>query len=157
AFFHYAAQVQVNLLAQRYDTAIAFIERADRLFWCARAYQESAEYRFYAALAHAAAHDGAPPECREKHISGLYRQHPKLSAWSARVPENFAARQALLAAEIARIEGRELEAEQCYEEAIRLAREAGFVQVEAIASERAARFYAARGIRTVVLSYLTNA
>ena len=63
----------------------------------------------------------------------------------------------LLAAEIARIEGRELEAEQLFEESIRLARETGFVQVEAIASEYAARFYAARGIRTVVLSYLTNA
>src|SRR5262249_26745381 len=44
-----------------------------------------------------------------------------------------------------------------YEEAIRLAREAEFVQIEAIAAECAARFYEARGIRTVVLSYLANA
>ena len=63
----------------------------------------------------------------------------------------------LLAAEIARIEGRELEAEQLFEEAIRQARETGFVQIEAIAAECAARFYQARGIRTAVLGYLTTA
>jgi GAF domain-containing protein len=49
-----------------------------------------------------------------------------------------------------------LEAERLFEEAIRLARGTGFVQIEAIASERAAHFYETRGIRTIVLAYLTN-
>jgi signal transduction histidine kinase len=63
----------------------------------------------------------------------------------------------LLSAEIARIEGLGLEAENLYEESIRLAHDAEFVQIEAIASEHAARFYEARGIQTVVLAYLTRA
>lgn len=63
----------------------------------------------------------------------------------------------MLAAEIARIEGRELEAERLYEEAIHSAREDGFAQIEAIAAERAARFHESRGIRTVALYYLANA
>jgi PAS domain S-box-containing protein len=157
AFFHYTAQIQVNVLAGRYDTAVAIAERADKLYWSARAYQEVVEFRFYTGLAQAAAYDASPPERRERLISGLRRQHRKLSTWCARVPENFADRLTLLAAEIARIEGRELEAEQLYEESIRLARESGFVQIEAIAGECAARFYEARGIKTVVLSYLTIA
>ncbi|HVJ52341.1 MAG TPA: AAA family ATPase [Aliidongia sp.] len=157
AFFHCAAQIQINVLAGRQEVALAFAERAEELSWCARAYLEFVEFRFYAALAHAAAHDASPPEHRELHRSILHRGHRKLTTWSARIPANFADRLTLLAAEMARIEGRELEAERLYEEAIRLAREAGFVQIEAIAAECAARFYEARGIRTVVISYLANA
>jgi PAS domain S-box-containing protein len=157
AFLHYTALVQINVLAGRYDNALAFAERAGKFYSGARAYGEVAEYRFYTGLAQAAAYDGASPERREMLVNGLRQQYRKLSIWSARVPENFADRQMLLAAEIARIEGRGLEAEQLYEQSIRLAREAGFVQIEAIAAECAARFYEARGIRTVVLSYLAIA
>ena len=157
AFFSYAAQIQINVLAGHYADALAMAERAEKIAWCARAHQEIVDFRFYTGLAHASAYDTSQPEGREMHVSGLREQHRKLTGWRARIPENFAARQTLLSAEIARIEGRALEAEQLYEEAIGLAREAGFVQIEAIAAERAARFYEARGIRTVVLSYLANA
>jgi len=64
---------------------------------------------------------------------------------------------ALVVAEIARIEGRELEAERSYEEAIRLAREARFVQNEALAGECAARFHAQRGFESIANAYLENA
>jgi signal transduction histidine kinase len=155
--FNYVARIQVNVLAGRHDAALALAEPGDTLFRNIRAYLESVEYRFYTALAHAAAYDASPPERREMLVSGLRHHHHELTIRCARNPANFADRLALLAAEIARIEGRELEAEQLYEESIRLAREAGFVQIEAIAAECAARFYEARGIRTVFLSYLANA
>src|SRR5260221_10085434 len=44
-----------------------------------------------------------------------------------------------------------------YEQAIRLARENGFVQNEALAHEVAARFYLARGFETIAHTYLRNA
>jgi predicted ATPase/signal transduction histidine kinase len=153
--FHHVARIQVHVLAGRPDAAIALAD--DTLFRSVRAYVESVEYRFYAALAHAAAYDASPPERRETHVGSLRHHHHELTIRCARNPANFAGRLALLAAEIARIEGRELEAQRLYEESIRLAREAGFVQIEAIAGECAARFYETRGIRTVVLSYLANA
>jgi hypothetical protein len=62
-------------------------------------------------------------------------------------PENFENRAALVGAEIARIEGREIESEHLYEQAIRSAHVNGFVHNEALANEVAARFYAARGVR----------
>ena len=55
------------------------------------------------------------------------------------------------------LKGRESEAMRLYEEAIRSAREGGFVQNEAIASELAARFYEARGAATAVQGHLRNA
>jgi predicted ATPase/signal transduction histidine kinase len=155
--FHYVARIQVNVLAGRYDTALALAEPGDTLFRNIRAYPELVEYRFYTALAHAAAYHTSLPERREMHLSSLRHHHRELTIRCAHSPANFAGRLALLAAEMARIEGRELEAERLYEDSIRLAREAGFVQIEAIAGECAARFYEARGIRTVFISYLANA
>ncbi|HUN96926.1 MAG TPA: AAA family ATPase [Bradyrhizobium sp.] len=156
-FFSCAAQLQLNVLAGRHDVALTIAECAGKLSWCARAYLEFAEFRFYTGLAHAAAYDTSPTQQRHLHLHGLREQYRKLTNWSSRAAANFSARQAVLSAEIARIEGRGLEAEQLYEHSIRLARESGFVQIEAIAAELAARFYDARGIDTPVLSYLANA
>ena len=72
-------------------------------------------------------------------------------------PENFENRAALVGAEIARLEGRELDAEHLYEQAIRSARANGFIHNEALANELAARFYAARGFETTAQAYLRNA
>jgi PAS domain S-box-containing protein len=157
AFLSYAAQIQLDVLAGRHDDALAHANLADELSWRFRNYSEFTEYRFYTGLAHAAAYHVSLPDDREKHIDGLREQHRRFTKWSARVAENFAARKTLLAAEIARIEARGLEAEKLYEESIRLAHDAEFVQIEAIASECAARFYEERGIRTAVFAYLTKA
>src|SRR5580700_7846726 len=62
-----------------------------------------------------------------------------------------------LGAEIARIEGRVIEAEHLYEQAIRAAHSNGFVHNEAIAYEIAARFYAARGLKKFADAYLLEA
>ena len=62
--------------------------------------------------------------------------------WARHCPENFENRPLLVAAEIARIEGRDPDAMRLYEQAIRSARENGFVNNEALALEIAARFYA---------------
>ncbi|WFU74873.1 AAA family ATPase [Bradyrhizobium sp. CB2312] len=157
AFFHYAGLVQQNMIAGRPRTAVALAEHAEKHSWCMRSYTEFADYRFYLGLSHAAAFDISTPEESDNHVAGLREQHRKMTTWATRNPANFAARHALLEAELARIDGHELKAEQLYESAIRLARESGFVHIEAIAAERAAQFYEARGIRTVVLSYLSIA
>ena len=55
------------------------------------------------------------------------------------------------------MEGRELDAERLYEQAIRSARANGFVHNEALANELAARFYAARGFEKIARMYLQDA
>jgi signal transduction histidine kinase len=77
--------------------------------------------------------------------------------WAENCPENFGNRAALVAAEIARIEGRPLDAENLYEKAIQSARQHGFIQNEAIAHETAARFYSVRGFTTIANAYLRSA
>jgi len=112
---------------------------------------------FYRALTQAACCDSAPAGERQQHIDAVAAHHTQLQLWAENCPENFENRAALAGAEIARLEGRELDAERLYEKAIRSARANGFVHNEAIAYEAAARFYAARGFEEFARVYLRNA
>jgi PAS domain S-box-containing protein len=118
---------------------------------------EEEEYHFYAALARAAQCEPIGPDPYAKHREALGRHELKLRAWAMTCPQNFEDRAALVGAEIARIEGRPLEAMDLYERAIASARSAGFVHNEALAHELAARFYSARGIQQIERFYLKNA
>src|SRR6185503_4176420 len=118
---------------------------------------EVAEYQVYAALVRAALCDTASAEERTQHQEALAAHHRQLQEWAESCPANFEGCAALVGAEIARIEGRTLDAEQLYEQAIRSARANGFVHNEAVANELAARFYAARGFETISDAYLRNA
>src|SRR5262249_52451087 len=82
------------------------------------------------------------------------RQHRR---WADHCPANFENRYALLAAEVARIDGQELEAMRLYEQAIGSAREHGFVQNEALANELAGRFYLDRGLEKNGYAHLRDA
>ena len=118
---------------------------------------ESAEYHFYGALSHAGSWSSALPDEQREHFAALTAHHRQLEGWAEHCPENFENRAALVGAEIARIEGRELDAEQLYEEAIRSARANEFVHNEGLANELAARFYRARGFEKIARTYLRDA
>src|SRR5262249_16967824 len=92
-----------------------------------------------------------------QHGEALVAHHRQLAAWAKRCPANFADRATLVAAEIARVAGRELEAERLYEEAIGHARTHGFIHNEGLGNELPARFHAVRGFETIAHAYLRNA
>jgi PAS domain S-box-containing protein len=98
---------------------------------------------------------GPDPYAKHREALGAHEQH--LWAWAENCPQNFEDRAALVGAEIARIEGRPLDAMELYERAIHSARANGFVQNEAIANELAARFYATRGFEKIGRVYLRDA
>ncbi|MGY8667839.1 AAA family ATPase [Bradyrhizobium sp. UFLA05-109] len=155
AWFHWIRKMQARYLAG--DHAAAADASSHAQLWRPRAYWETAESCFYVALSSAASWDSAPPERKQQHFETLIAQHKQLDFWTQSCPENFEDRVALVAAEIARIEGRELDAMRLYEQAIRAARDNGFVHNEALANELAARFYAGRGFETSSQAHLRNA
>jgi PAS domain S-box-containing protein len=130
---------------------------AKRLLWTSPSFFEVAEYHFYSALSLAGAFHSATEDSREEQIAALADHHRQLEIWAENCPENFENRWALVGAEIARIEGRELDAERLYEAAIKSARTNGFVQNEALAYEVAARFHSSRGLETFAEAYLRKA
>jgi PAS domain S-box-containing protein len=130
--------------------------KAQRLLWTSPSHFETAEYHFYGALCQAASCDPASDRGRQ-HVEALAAHHRQLEIWAENCPENFETRAALVGAEIARIDGRDVDAMRLYEQAIRSARANGFIHNEALAHELAARFYAARGFEKIARVYLQDA
>src|SRR5262245_49644827 len=155
--WYWIRKLQARFFAGDYVSAVEASVAAQRLLWTSPAYFETAGAHFYSALSHAAACHAALPAQYRQHVQALTAHHRQLVAWAEHCPENFANRAALVGAEIARLEGRELDAERLYEQAIRSAREQGFVQNEGLAYELAARFYAAHGFEEFARLYLRNA
>lgn len=154
---YWIRKLQVHFLLRDYPSALATASKAASLLWSFLGDFELAEYHFYSALTRAAVCDSAIPDQRQQHLEALSAHHRRIVDWAKNCPENFADRAALLGAEIARLNGRELEAEHLYEDAIRSARQYGFVQNEGIANELAARFYLARGLKKISDVYLRDA
>ena len=148
--------MQARFFAADYATAVDASLRAQPLLYTSPSQLETVEFRFYGALSHAAYWNSASPDQRQQHFEALTDHHRQLEIWAEHCPENFENRAALVGAEIARIEGRLLDAERFYEEAIRSAHENGFVHNEAVANEVAARFYMGRGFDKIARLYLRD-
>ena len=157
ACWYWIRKLQARFHANDYTGAVAAADRAQSLMWKSPPFFEAAEYHFYAALARAATSDPSPSDAHLPSRDALHAHHLQLETWARHCPENFANRAALVSAEIARLEGREADAMRLYEQAVRSARDNGFVQNEALANELAANFYAALGFETISHAYLQNA
>lgn len=155
--WYWIRKLQARFLAGDYQAAIEASLNAQRLLWTSVGFFEVAEYDFYTALSRAASVDSATSDSGRRHVEALATHRRQHAVWAQHCPENFENRKLLVDAEIARIEGRELDAERLYEDAIRSARENCFVHNEAIANETASRFYAARGFTTIADAYLRSA
>jgi PAS domain S-box-containing protein len=153
--WYWVRKLQARFFAGDYASAIEASSRAQRLLWTSPSMFETAEYHFYGALSQAASCGSAA--AGQQHVDALAAHHRQLQLWAANCPENFENRAALVSAEIARIEGRDLDAERLYEQAIRSARANGFIHNEALANELASCFYAARGFEKIARVYLQDA
>jgi PAS domain S-box-containing protein len=155
--WYWIRKLQARFFAGDYASALDASLKAQRLLWTSPSHFETAEYHFYGALCQAASCDSASPDRGRQHVEALAAHHRQLEIWAENCPDNFETRAALVGAEIARIDGRELDAERLYEQAIHSARANGFIHNEALANELASRFYAARGFETIAHAYLRNA
>jgi PAS domain S-box-containing protein len=156
-FYYWTRKLQAHFFAGDFASAVDASLHAEPLLWTSAAMFESAEYRFYGALAHAAIWDHATPEQRLGHFDSVLDHYRQLQMWAAENPETFEDRAALVGAEIARMEGRVLNAQELYDKAIRQAHKYGFVHNQAIANEIAGRFNAERGHEKIAATYLRAA
>jgi PAS domain S-box-containing protein len=157
ACFHWILQLQRHFLLGDPDMALEFAAKANPLLWSVRHNIQSVDYCLYHSLALAAVIPTAPPgrrtELREAFTSNLR----SLQRWAESCPPSFSHKYELVAAEAARLEGREIGAMRLYEQAIRAACANGFIHDEAIAYEVAARFYAAHGFDKMADAYFLQA
>ena len=154
--WYWIRKLQARFFAGDFGAALDAALRAQRLLGASPTF-ELAEYHFYGALSRAACFDTATADERQVHLDVLANHQRQLESWADSCPENFGNRAALVGAEIARIEGRALDAEVLYEQAIRSAQANSFVHNEALANELAARFYSTRGLEKVARVYQQDA
>ncbi len=147
--WYWVRRLQALCIAGDHAAALDAADRAQRLMWATPALLEAAEFEFYGALARATACDSASADERRGHLDTVASHHRRLELWARHCPDNWESRAALVAAEVARLEGRDADAMRLYEQAIRSAHENGFVHDGALAAELAARFYAGRGVDRV--------
>ncbi len=155
--WYWTLKLQARFISGDYEAAIAAARKAKSLLWASDAHIQLLDYYYYAALTVAALYENASADEQSGWRDVLTTHQEQLREWAATYPPTFGDKYALVAAEIARLEGRDADAMRLYEQAIRSASENGFVQNEGLAHEIAARFYAARGFETIANAYLRNA
>ena len=156
ARFHLMRQVAAFTFG-RYDEALQAAEAAaaEQHFFLAAVHEST--HHFYYALTMAALYAEAPRERQEHFMAALQDKHRRLADWAAECPGNFDNRCLRVAAELARIDGRDMDAMHAYDAALTSARAGGLVQNEALAAELAAGFYRARGFDKIAMAYARDA
>jgi PAS domain S-box-containing protein len=155
--WYWIFKLQARFMAGDYEGALAAAQKAKGLLWSSDGHIQLLDYYCYTALAIAAACETAPAELQREWREILAAHSSQLREWAERCSATFHDKHALVSAEIARLDGREVDAQRLYEQAIRLARANGFIHHEALSCELAARFYAARGFEQIADLYLRNA
>jgi hypothetical protein len=107
---YWILKVQARFLSGDYDAGLAAAEKAKQLHWSFEAFFQLLDYHYYTGLTIAAAYDTAGPNQQAEWLEALRTHLNQLRQWAENCPSTFFDKHALVAAELARIEGRDLDA-----------------------------------------------
>jgi PAS domain S-box-containing protein len=155
--FYWIVKLKTRFLSRDYAEALAAADKARAVLWSSTTEVQLLDYFYYTALTVAALYEKASADEQVGWRDLLMEHSEQLREWAENYPPTFGDKYALVSAEFARIEKRDFDALRLYEEAIRAARENGFVQNEALAYELAASFHAARGFEDIAHLYVRKA
>ncbi|WP_151635873.1 AAA family ATPase [Noviherbaspirillum aerium] len=155
--WYWIVKLQIRFMAGDYEAAISAAEKAKDLLWSSEGTLQLLDYHYYAALTITAICENLPPARRGALRTQLSMHCAQLQEWAENASATFFDKHALVAAEVARIDGKAVEAMQLYEQAIQSARENGFVHNQGIAYELASAFYRMRGFQKIADTYLHEA
>jgi hypothetical protein len=151
-------KLKARFLSGDYAEALTAVNKAKPLLSTAIAhFWGQIDYYYYGALTVAALLEKASDDEQTEWRELLAAHREQLREWADNNPLTFGDKHALVSAEIARLEKRDADALQLYEQAIHLAREHGFVQHEGLAHELAAQYNLTHGLETASYAYLRNA
>lgn len=154
--YHWVFRLIEHYLTEDFVAARLAAENVESIRWAMRSSIEEAEHCFYAGLTYAklAENEGLSSSGRATYLSNLRRHRDRMIEWADNCAENFRCREALLSAELARLEKRDSEAQSLYEKSIRLARADRFLQIEALAAELAGQYFASQKLTIASDAYL---
>ena len=154
---YWLAKMQARFMCGAYAEAREAGDKAAAFIWSFIGVIPLLDFHLFRALTLAACCEGAAEEERQRYLEAAEVHWQQLEEWAVNCPETFRALERLVAAELARIRGRLDEALPAYEEALRLARENGFIQHVALVCELAANFYRKRQAPFIAEAYARQA
>ncbi|HEY9613635.1 trifunctional serine/threonine-protein kinase/ATP-binding protein/sensor histidine kinase [Allocoleopsis sp.] len=114
-------------------------------------------FHLYDSLAHLKVFNEASNSEQEAWLNRVNTNQEKMQKWAHYAPMNYLHKFHLVEAEKARVLGQYWQASQFYEQAVKGARDNGYIQEEAIAYERAAEFYLSIDREEIGQFYMKNA
>lgn len=150
-------KMMLSFLFGQYDEAVNMGRVAESRQSASFGLFHMPENYFYFVLSIAAKFPEALRSDRKWFAKQVKKMLRKMEKWASYCPENFLHLSLLMRAEWDRVTGHGQRAEQGYEKAIRQAREQGFIQHEAIASELAGKYYKQAGREKIAKVYLLDA
>jgi hypothetical protein len=116
--YYWIGKLKARYLSGDYAEALAAADKAKALLWGAFGQMVLVDYYCYTALTVTALFEHASADDQAGWRALLTAHQEQLREWAESYPPTFADKHALLSAEIARLEGRELDAMHLYEQAI---------------------------------------
>ncbi|MEH1904747.1 MAG: serine/threonine-protein kinase PknK [Nostoc sp.] len=156
-FLVYFNKLLVCYLFSKYDRAVENSARAQNYLLQVRATPSVPLYYLYDSLARLAVYPGSNNQVQEEILKKVAVNQETIKDWARYAPMNYLHKYHLVQAEIARVSGQLLEAEEFYEQAIQGASENGYIQEEALAYELAAKHYLVRGREKFAQTYMKEA
>jgi predicted ATPase/signal transduction histidine kinase len=154
---YWVIKTQARFLAGDLSGAWEASQKVNDFLWSVGGHIQILDYHLYTALTLAGLFETASAEQRP-HWLGLLAEHQnQLRLCAENYPPTFYDKYALVSAEIARLENKDIEALHWFEKAIECARNNGFIQNEALAHELAARFNLTCGFTTASAGHLQEA
>src|SRR6201998_1333053 len=155
--WYWILKLKARFLSGDYAEALATADKTKRLLGASASQIQLLDYYYYTALTVSALYETASADEQQVWRDLLRVHREQLREWAETYPPTFSDKHTLVLAEIARLEKRDPDAMQLYEQAIHLARDHGFVQNEGLANELTAQYYLAHGLETAGYPYLRNA
>lgn len=140
-FQHYCFKAMLCYLHGDSRRALKAARNAEKYIQSAVGLFSTAVHNFYTSLILTDLYDLSPHEDQESILHEIQNRQQQMSTWAGNCPENFSAKLLLSQAETARINKDILKAMELYDQAVEDARKNGFVHIEGMANERAARFW----------------
>jgi predicted ATPase/signal transduction histidine kinase len=156
-FLTYLGKTMLAYFFKTYDQAVENAIQAEKYIESCRQYIIGGPYIFYYSLALIAQYPISKKHKQKQFLEKVSSNQKLMKEWAYHSPTNYQHKYELIEAEKGRILGRNWEAEELYDRAIKGAKEQGFIHEEAIAYERAAEFYLSIGREEIGHFYLKNA
>ncbi len=150
-------KAEIHLLYADFAGALSHVEAMDRLVPSAMSLPQLVRYRIVAFLVRAALVDTLPADRRSAERARLEEHLAAMAAWVPNCPDNFEHLRLTMEAELARLDGRDVDALALYERAIAASHASGYRRDEAIANELAARLLIRAGAPRAAEGYLRAA